>query len=45
LAAAAEIEEKIWTGVSADTLHQFSATLEHGLANLHTELAARRPTG
>ncbi len=42
LAAAAEIEERIWTGVSADTLHQFNETLEHGLANLHSELAGDR---
>lgn len=43
LAAAAQIEEKIWTGVSADTLHQFNATLEHALANLRSELAEDDP--
>jgi DNA-binding MarR family transcriptional regulator len=35
VAAAAEIEERIWAGVSAGTLQQLNATLEHGLANLH----------
>ena len=35
LAAAIEIEERIWSGVSAVTLHQLNATLEHGIANLH----------
>lgn len=43
LAAAAQIEEKTWTGVSADTLHQFNATLEHALANLRSELAKDDP--
>jgi DNA-binding MarR family transcriptional regulator len=42
LAAAAEIEEMIWTGVSADTLHQLNATLEHAIANLHNEVAPHR---
>lgn len=44
LAAVADIEEKIWTGVSVDRLHHFNATLEHGLANLHNEPAADRAT-
>jgi len=35
LAAAAEIEEKIWAGVSADVLERMNITLEHGIANLH----------
>ena len=39
LAAATEIEEKIWTGVSAHTLEQLNLTLEHGIANLRDEIA------
>jgi len=35
LAAAAEIEEKIWAGVSADALERINTMLEHGIANLH----------
>jgi DNA-binding MarR family transcriptional regulator len=38
LTAAAEIEEKIWAGVSADALDRLNITLEHGIANLHGEL-------
>jgi len=38
LAAAAEIEEKIWAGVSADVLERMNITLEHGIANLHGEI-------
>src|SRR5258708_7439070 len=33
-AAATEIEEKIWTGVSVSTLDQLNNTLEHGIVNL-----------
>jgi DNA-binding MarR family transcriptional regulator len=40
LAAAAEIEEKIWSGVSAHTLDQLNLTLEHGLANLRGEITS-----
>jgi DNA-binding MarR family transcriptional regulator len=40
LAAAAEIEEKIWSGVSAHTLDQLNLTLEHGLANLRSEITS-----
>jgi len=42
LAAAAEIEEKIWTGVSANALERMNITLEHGIANLHSEMTADR---
>ncbi len=42
LATAAEIEEKIWTGVSASTLDQLNVTLEHGIANLRGETASHR---
>ena len=42
LATAAEIEEKIWTGVSASTLDQLNLTLEHGIANLRGETASHR---
>ncbi|HTV08013.1 MAG TPA: MarR family transcriptional regulator [Candidatus Aquilonibacter sp.] len=38
LAVAAEIEEKIWTGVSTNALDRLSHTLEHGIANLHGEM-------
>jgi DNA-binding MarR family transcriptional regulator len=42
LAAAAEIEEKIWTGISAHTLDQLNLTLEHGIANLRGETSSHR---
>ena len=42
LATAAEIEEKIWTGVSAHTLDQLNITLEHGIANLRGEITSHR---
>ena len=42
LAAAAEIEEKIWTGVSATTLDQLNLTLEYGIANLRGEITSHR---
>jgi len=42
LAAAAEIEEKIWNGVSANALERLNITLEHGIANLHSESAPHR---
>lgn len=42
LATAAEIEEKIWTGVSATTLDQLNLTLEHGIANLRGEITSHR---
>jgi DNA-binding MarR family transcriptional regulator len=42
LAAAAEIEEKVWTGVSAHTLDQLNLTLEHGIANLRGEITSHR---
>ena len=42
LAAVAEIEEKIWTGVSAHTLDQLNLTLEHGIANLRGEASSHR---
>jgi DNA-binding MarR family transcriptional regulator len=42
LATAAEIEEKIWTGVSASTLDQLNLTLEHGIANLRGEITSHR---
>lgn len=44
LAAASEIEERIWAGVSAATLHQLNATLEKGIANLHGQVEASRVT-
>jgi len=40
LAAAAEIEEKIWNGVSVNALDRLNITLEHGIANLHSEMAS-----
>ena len=42
LATAAEIEEKIWSGVSAHTLDQLNLTLEHGIANLRGEITSHR---
>ncbi len=42
LATAAEIEEKIWTGVSAHTLDQLNTTIEHGIANLRGEISSHR---
>jgi DNA-binding MarR family transcriptional regulator len=42
LAAAAEIEEKIWSGVSANALERLNITLEHGIANLHGEMTSHR---
>ncbi len=42
LATAADIEEKIWTGVSAGALDRLNSTLEHGIANLHGELQGDR---
>ena len=42
LAAAAEIEEKIWAGVSASALERLNITLEHGIANLHAEVVLDR---
>ncbi len=42
MAAAAEIEERIWTGVSAHSLDQLNATLEHGIANLRGEDISHR---
>jgi DNA-binding MarR family transcriptional regulator len=42
LAAAVEIEEKIWTGVSASTLDQLNLTIEHGIANLRGEVTSHR---
>ena len=42
LAAAVEIEEKIWTGVSTTTLDQLNLTLEHGIANLRGEITSHR---
>jgi DNA-binding MarR family transcriptional regulator len=42
LAAAAEIEEKIWQGVSANALERMFITLEHGIANLHAEIQSHR---
>ena len=44
LATAAEIEAKIWHGVSADALERLNLTLGHGIANLHDELDAHRTT-
>ena len=44
LAAAAEIEEKIWTGVSANALDRMYVTLEHGIANLHSALQPEHKT-
>jgi DNA-binding MarR family transcriptional regulator len=44
LASAAEIEEKIWSGVSANTLDQLNLTLEHGIANLRGEITSHRAT-
>ena len=35
MAAAAEIEEKIWSGVSVNALERLNNTLEHGIQNLH----------
>jgi DNA-binding MarR family transcriptional regulator len=42
LAAAAEIEERIWTGVSAVALDRLNITLEHGIANLHGAVEGHR---
>jgi DNA-binding MarR family transcriptional regulator len=42
LAAATEIEEKIWTGVSVSTLNQLNDTLQHGIANLRGEMNSHR---
>ena len=42
VAAATEIQEKIWTGVSASTLEQLNNTLEHGIANLRGEMTSHR---
>jgi MarR family transcriptional regulator, organic hydroperoxide resistance regulator len=42
LAAAAEIEEKIWNGVSTHTLDQLNLTLEHGITNLRGEITSHR---
>jgi DNA-binding MarR family transcriptional regulator len=42
MATAAEIEEKIWSGVSAHTLDQLNLTLEHGLTNLRGEITSHR---
>ena len=42
LDVAAEIEEKIWAGVSASTLDQLNATLEHGVANLYGQMSVER---
>ena len=42
LAAAAEIEEKIWSGVSANALERLNIMLEHGIANLHGEMTSHR---
>ena len=42
LAAAAEIEEKIWAGISVQTLDQLNLTLEHGIANLRGETSSHR---
>jgi len=41
LATAAEIEAKIWYGVSAEALERLNLTLAHGIANLHGELDSR----
>jgi DNA-binding MarR family transcriptional regulator len=45
VAAATEIQEKIWTGVSASTLEQLNNTLEHGIANLRGEITSHRAAG
>jgi hypothetical protein len=42
LAAAIEIEEKIWTGVSATTLDKLNVTIEQGIANLRGEITSHR---
>lgn len=42
MAAAAEIEEKLWNGVSANALERLNITLEHGIANLHGEVESQR---
>lgn len=42
LAVAAEIEEKIWSGVSTNALDRLNDTLEHGIANLHGESSVHR---
>ena len=42
MAAAAEIEEKIWNGVSVNALDRLNITLEHGIANLHSEMSSHR---
>lgn len=42
LATAADIEEKIWHGVSANALDRVNITLEHGIANLHAEMQSHR---
>lgn len=42
LATAAEIEEKIWHGVSASALERVNITLEHGIANLYAEMQSHR---
>lgn len=40
--AAAEIEEKIWNGVSANALERMMITLEHGVANANHEIQSHR---
>ena len=41
LDAAAQIEEKIWTGVSANALERMFITLGHGIANLHAAITSQ----
>ena len=45
LAAAAEIEEKIWSGVSTNALDRMHITLEHGITNLHAQMDSQRAAG
>ena len=42
LAVAAQIEGKIWSGVSTNALDRLNVTLEHGIANLHDESSSQR---
>lgn len=40
-ALAAEIESRVWHGISLATLEEANTTLSRGIANLNTELAGR----
>jgi DNA-binding MarR family transcriptional regulator len=44
LAAALEIEQKIWSGISVDSLEQVLDVLRSGVTNLNVELGSQRPS-